>query len=362
MIHRSFLNAINEYLIHCKQSNWIYDEAYKFEFANFVNQHVDWGSQSNSEILEILKKSQKIKYTGNVPGIQFILRSAREKMSEYIGIEDVRNFRLINEGATIDQVDWDERNTSYPGISSWLGALFPDRFYPVPVTDFRESILYLFDTASNKLPKRGRKYITKCQPYFEETDKVLRKYPLEELFLPEHNTFYEENPDLKISSKSQFDKVDWAWAVQDFHLFVYREVLGLYKQEITNDDIQDEHVDEKVEGKSVIAIHKRYERNSSLFKKVKEQRLKNDPYLKCDVCGFSFVNFYGDIGKGYIEAHHLNPLSERNGEQVTKKEDIALVCSNCHNMLHKGAPVFKLEDLKNKMTGNSKQIYKDLDN
>ncbi|REL32982.1 hypothetical protein DYD21_14295 [Rhodohalobacter sp. SW132] len=359
---KSAAEAINKYLSHCKQSQWVYEEAYKFEFANYLNGNVEWESQSDSEILEILKQSQKIRYTGNVPGIQFILRSAREKMSEYIGIEDIRNFRQIYKGASIDQVDWNDRNTSYPGISSWLGSLFPDRFYPVPVTDFRESILYLFDTGKSRFPKVGLPYIIACQSYFEETEQELRKYPLEELFISEHNRFYKENPDLKISLKRKFDNIDWVWAVQDFHLFVYREVLGLYKDRTSEDDIQDEHSDEIVEGKSVTAIHKRYERNSSLVKRVKERRLKDDPFLQCEVCGFSFMETYGDIGKGFIEAHHLNPLSERDGEQVTNKKEIALVCSNCHNMLHKGDPVFELTDLKKKMAGNSKQNYKDLDN
>jgi len=349
---KSAAEVINKYLTHCKQSHWVYDEAYKFEFANYINQNVQWENQSDTEILEILKQSQKIRYTGNVPGIQFILRSAREKMSEYIGIEDISNFRQIYGGASIDQVDWDDRNTSYQGISSWLGTLFPNRFYPVPVTDYRESILYLFDTGNSRFPKVGLQYITACQSYFEETEQELRKYPLEELFLTEHNKFYEENPDLKISPKREFDKIDWIWAVQDFHLFVYREVLGLYDKEVTQDDIQDEHLYEKVEGKSIIAIHKRYERNSALIKKIKAKRLKDDPILQCEVCGFSFMETYGKIGKGFIEAHHLNPLGERDGEQVTKKDEIALVCSNCHNMLHKGDPVFEIDELK-KMLNNS---------
>jgi len=349
---KSSEEAINRYLTHCKESRWVYDEAYKFEFANYVNRHVLWDSQSDSDVLEVLKKSQKIRYTGNDLGVQFILTSAREKMSKYIGIEDVRNFRLIYEGASIEQVDWDDRNTSYPGISAWLGALFPDKFYPVPSTDLRETVLYLFDTGNIKIPKKGLKFLTECQPFFDKTEEELRKYPLEELLLPEHNKFYKENPDLKISHKREFDKIDWVWAVQDFHLFVYREVLGLHDKEVTQDDIQDEHLYEKVEGKSVIAIHKRYERNSALIKKIKAKRLQDDPFLQCEVCGFSFMETYGDIGKGFIEAHHLNPLAERNGEQVTKKGDITLVCSNCHNMLHKGDPVFEIDELK-KMLYNS---------
>ena len=57
--------------------------------------------------------------------------------------------------------------------------------------------------------------------------------------------------------------------------------------------------------------------------------------LNCNICGFSFLDIYGEVGQGFIEAHHINPLNEREGQQVTKKEDIALICSNCHRMLHR---------------------------
>ena len=66
------------------------------------------------------------------------------------------------------------------------------------------------------------------------------------------------------------------------------------------------------------------------------------------------MDTYGDIGKGFIEAHHLNPLGERDGEQVTRKKDVALVCSNCHHMLHKGDPVLRLDSLKAMIDSNRK--------
>ncbi len=33
---------------------------------------------------------------------------------------------------------------------------------------------------------------------------------------------------------------------------------------------------------------------------------------KCCVCGIEFKDFYGDIGIGYIEVHHIKPLNEIN--------------------------------------------------
>ena len=71
--------------------------------------------------------------------------------------------------------------------------------------------------------------------------------------------------------------------------------------------------------------------------------------LNCEICGFSFLENYGEIGQGYIEAHHKNPLAETKGQRKTKREDIALVCSNCHKMLHRGSQVLQVEELKKLM-------------
>ncbi len=34
----------------------------------------------------------------------------------------------------------------------------------------------------------------------------------------------------------------------------------------------------------------------------------------CTVCGFNYGKFYGSIGEGFIEVHHLKPISESTGE------------------------------------------------
>lgn len=51
----------------------------------------------------------------------------------------------------------------------------------------------------------------------------------------------------------------------------------------------------------------------------------------------------------FIEGHHKSPLFESDDPVKTTANDIALVCSNCHRMLHKGDPVYTIEQLKNKL-------------
>ena len=54
------------------------------------------------------------------------------------------------------------------------------------------------------------------------------------------------------------------------------------------------------------------------------------------ICGFDFEEKYGELGRGYIEVHHIKPLSELNEEVVIVPEtDLICVCANCHRMLHR---------------------------
>ena len=56
----------------------------------------------------------------------------------------------------------------------------------------------------------------------------------------------------------------------------------------------------------------------------------------CQVCGFNFKETYGEHGEGYIHVHHLNPISEVEGEQlINPKDDLAVLCANCHAMIHR---------------------------
>ncbi|MBK8396266.1 MAG: HNH endonuclease [Leptospiraceae bacterium] len=77
----------------------------------------------------------------------------------------------------------------------------------------------------------------------------------------------------------------------------------------------------------------------------KENYKKQNKNLECQVCGFSFT-VYGEVGKDYIEAHHTIPVSQMTGKSKTKIEDIALVCSNCHKMLHRKRPWLKMSEIK----------------
>lgn len=108
--------------------------------------------------------------------------------------------------------------------------------------------------------------------------------------------------------------------------------------------IFDDEESEFPEGQILYRRHKYRERSSKVVKEKKEEASKNDN-LKCEVCGFDFFRAYGDLGKGYIECHHIIPISQYKQNDTTKIEDLALVCSNCHRMLHRKRPWMSIEEL-----------------
>mgnify|MGYP003636141666 FL=1 len=108
----------------------------------------------------------------------------------------------------------------------------------------------------------------------------------------------------------------------------------------------DEEIHSVKEGKVIYKLHKLRERDNKINQKKKDLYFKKNGKLDCEVCGFDFYETYGEIGKGFIEAHHRVPLSEVDGETTTKLKDLALVCPNCHKMLHKAIDTLSVHELK----------------
>ncbi len=80
-------------------------------------------------------------------------------------------------------------------------------------------------------------------------------------------------------------------------------------------------------------MHRRIERNPKAAKEAKRHH-----GLRCEACGLQFEERYGVLGKGFIEAHHLRPISSlEEGAAVSYDvaTDFAVLCSNCHRMIHR---------------------------
>lgn len=111
-------------------------------------------------------------------------------------------------------------------------------------------------------------------------------------------------------------------------------------------DIQIESEDAQAvrsEGKPTKYYTTRYERNPANRREA--IRIHG---TRCMACGFDFEKAYGELGKDYIEVHHVVPLASQNEEiKVNPATDLIVVCANCHRMIHrKRDHVLSLEELK----------------
>lgn len=104
--------------------------------------------------------------------------------------------------------------------------------------------------------------------------------------------------------------------------------------------------DSVVEGQVLYRLHKVRERNHAIVLIKKKQALRSTGSLACEVCNFIFDVYYGEIGMGFIECHHRVPLYKFKLETPTTLDDLALVCSNCHRMLHKKIDTITVDDLR----------------
>jgi hypothetical protein len=85
-----------------------------------------------------------------------------------------------------------------------------------------------------------------------------------------------------------------------------------------------------------------YERNSAARRRCIEIHK-----CRCNACGFDYQDRYGDRGNGYIQVHHIVPLSSiKKSYEVDPEKDLIPLCANCHAMVHRYDPPLGVEQLK----------------
>ena len=107
------------------------------------------------------------------------------------------------------------------------------------------------------------------------------------------------------------------------------------------------------EGKISYVKHIVRERNRGLINAAKAHfQTDHQGKLYCEVCGFDFYKTYGEIGYGFIEVHHTKPISTMQEGEKTRVQDMAILCSNCHSMIHRKKPWITVELLRETVKKN----------
>jgi len=125
------------------------------------------------------------------------------------------------------------------------------------------------------------------------------------------------------------------------------------------DIIRQLYLKPKAEKKSIVAerkvnykseflfqFHKNRETDPLVIKVKKEMVLSNSKSLRCEVCGFDSVSFYGELGNDLMEIHYNKELKSEPGLESSSMEDFIIVCSNCHKALDKNFALLNADDLK----------------
>lgn len=125
---------------------------------------------------------------------------------------------------------------------------------------------------------------------------------------------------------------------------VASEIFSIIQNDsrFTFSPVEEKEVRLYAEGKEKIVTYRTYDRSAA----ARQECIERYGY-ECSVCGFSFSMVYGDLGKNYIEVHHLKQIADIAEEhEINPIQDLRPVCANCHRMLHKTRSALSIEELK----------------
>lgn len=108
----------------------------------------------------------------------------------------------------------------------------------------------------------------------------------------------------------------------------------------------DIHQVEEAEGQRRLVQHLQCERKKSVVRRKKASVAS----LECEICGFLFSRSYGPQAADYCEVHHLIPLGQSDEATRTKLRDLAILCANCHRVVHLRNPPYTLQEVRSMLS------------
>lgn len=99
-------------------------------------------------------------------------------------------------------------------------------------------------------------------------------------------------------------------------------------RKLKQENFELQQYEQGIEGIRKEYIYLKYSRDPLIA----EKRKQKDNFT-CQACGF-----YKKISENHfiIDVHHLNPISQSNGEVFTAIDDLICLCPNCHRIAHSG--------------------------
>ena len=141
-------------------------------------------------------------------------------------------------------------------------------------------------------------------------------------------------------TNSKRTKVSTVYWMRQRGGFENADVYVTTVSEIDPDDIDLSDVKGK-EGKGRLVQHLLRERDPRLVRAKKKTVLNAKGRLECEACDFDFSIVYPGLGEKFCEVHQRISLgnSSKRESTTTSLEDLAILCSNCHRMIHRTKPM-----------------------
>jgi predicted HNH restriction endonuclease len=125
-----------------------------------------------------------------------------------------------------------------------------------------------------------------------------------------------------------------------------------------NDEVgapdDEEGIEEAAEGTLLTRLHRTRERSRKLVDQRKKSALKTHGRLFCEACDFDFSQSYGTDAGHIIDCHHTKPVHTLTEGAKTRLEDLALLCANCHRVVHSFRPWLTIEQLRERLAASRK--------
>lgn len=139
--------------------------------------------------------------------------------------------------------------------------------------------------------------------------------------------------------KQYFSTFEDKTELDSFFHFIVADTIGkqAFADFQTSADLNERDFENAINEPSLSALEDKKIRQSE--QRVRNQKLRQSCLKRygynCIVCDFIFSHKYGEIGNGFIEVHHLNPLAKKNPDEHTTVYELRPVCANCHRILHR---------------------------
>lgn len=100
-----------------------------------------------------------------------------------------------------------------------------------------------------------------------------------------------------------------------------------------------------IEGGVALVTHFRRERNRQLSEAKRRSYRAENGALSCQACGLAESGLPEGIAEACYEVHHLIPIGDREAPVRTRLDDLAVLCANCHRLIHRTSPMISVDEL-----------------